>query len=220
MDFTVRTATAADGPALLELFRRAGTDSPSETLWGHVESEAAIYLDPYLQLAPDSLFLAEADGEFLGYLTGCPDTASFPSEQERFTAAIRAHKLFGKREPRAFFLRSMRDVAVAKLRRQPSPGELADSRWPAHLHINVVPRARGAGVAAELMTRWQDRLRDLGSPGCHLNTLVENTRAVRFFQRAGFLPHGPTPLIPGVRNQHERVHQQTMVWSTHPSARA
>ena len=78
------------------------------------------------------------------------------------------------------------------------------------------PQARGAGVAAELMTRWQDRLRELESPGCHLQTLVENARAVRFFQRAGFLAHGPTPPIPGVRYQGNRVHQQTMVWTTQP----
>lgn len=61
------------------------------------------------------------------------------------------------------------------------------------------------------MERWFDRLRDTGTPGCYLQTLVENTRAVRFFERTGFVAHGPTPLVPGLRHHGRRVHQLTMV---------
>jgi RimJ/RimL family protein N-acetyltransferase len=61
------------------------------------------------------------------------------------------------------------------------------------------------------MTLWLDRLKAAGSPGCHLQTLTENTRAVRFFERAGFAVYGPTPLVPGLRYEGGRVHQQTMV---------
>ncbi|MGV9777649.1 hypothetical protein [Streptosporangium sp. NPDC003464] len=50
-------------------------------------------------------------------------------------------------------------------------------------------------------------------PGCHLQTLVENTRAVRFFERVGFTGHGPTPLVPGLGHGGERLHRRTMVWS-------
>jgi GNAT superfamily N-acetyltransferase len=77
----------------------------------------------------------------------------------------------------------------------------------------VAPAARGTGAADGLMARWLARLRDAGSPGCHLQTLVENTRAVRFFERMGFARHGPTPLVPGIRYGGERVHQLTMVRS-------
>ncbi|MEV0050559.1 hypothetical protein AB0H34_08720 [Saccharopolyspora shandongensis] len=63
------------------------------------------------------------------------------------------------------------------------------------------------------MNRWLDRLREAGSPGCHLQTLCENTRAVRFFERMGFAKHGPTPLVPGIRHDGKRLHQQTMVWN-------
>ncbi|QHE71500.1 GCN5-related N-acetyltransferase [Rhodococcus sp. WAY2] len=63
------------------------------------------------------------------------------------------------------------------------------------------------------MQRWLDLLVASGSPGCYLQTLVENTRAVRFFRRMGFTEHGPTPLVPGLRDNGRRVHQQTMVWN-------
>jgi len=202
-----------DRPALRELFPRAGAGSPSGSLWGHPESEAAVYLDPYMDLEPDSLFVAVVEGVLVGYLAGCLDSARFPREDERIAQAIRRHRLLFRPGTVAFFARGLVDVAWAALRHEPTADDFADRRWPAHLHINVAPSARGTGAADGLMTRWLSRLRETGSPGCHLQTLVENVRAVRFFERMGFARHGPTPLVPGLRYGGKRVHQLTMVWS-------
>jgi GNAT superfamily N-acetyltransferase len=205
---TIRTFREADRVELHALFARVGEGSPTESLWGHLESEAAMYLDPYLELLPDSVFLAEADGALVGYLTGCPDTAAFPSETTRMTDAIRRYRLMVKRGPAAFFARSIADLVLAKIRRQPLSGDFTDPRWPAHLHINVAPEARGTGAAHGLMRAWLDQL---GSTGCHLQTLRENVRATTFFERMGFAAHGPNPLVPGLRYHGRRVHQLTMV---------
>lgn len=205
---TIRTFRDTDRAELRTLFARAGDDSPTESLWGHAESEAAMYLDPYLDLLPDSVFLAEIDGALVGYLTGCADSAAFPSETKRMDDAIRRYRLMTKRGPAAFFARSLADLLVTKLRRQPTAGDFTDPRWPAHLHINVAPEARGTGAAAGLMRAWLDQL---GSTGCHLQTLQENVRARKFFERNGFAAHGPTPLVPGLRYEGRRVHQLTMV---------
>ncbi|MFI5716719.1 GNAT family N-acetyltransferase [Nocardia sp. NPDC051750] len=209
----IRTFHEEDRPALRELATRAAQGSPTETLWGHPESEAQIYLEPYMDHEPESLFLAEADGVLVGYLTGCVDTAVFPSETRRIEDAIRTHRLILRPGPAAFFARSALDAAGAALRRAPTAGEIHDQRWPAHLHINVAPEGRGTGAADGLMDQWFERLRSLGSPGCHLQTVVENTRAVRFFERMGFTPHGPAPVVPGMRYLGGRVHQRTMVRS-------
>ncbi|WP_434966506.1 GNAT family N-acetyltransferase [Janibacter indicus] len=210
----IRTYTPADHTALVDLFARAGVDSPSGTLWEHLPSEQMVYLDPYIEHCPDTLFLAEVDGELVGYLTGCPDGALLPSEDDLMMRAIRQHKVTLRPRSMPFFLRALADAATAKLRgRELASGTDGDERWPAHLHINLVPEARGTGAAQGLMTAWQDWLTAAGSPGCHLQTLVENTRAVRFFEKSGFVAHGPTPLVPGVRHAGHRVHQQTMVWS-------
>lgn len=209
----VRSFQDSDRAALRGLFARAGADSPTESIWGHLDSEAEVYLDPYMDLEPQSLFVAENDGTLVGYLTGCADTAAFPSESARMEQAIRRHRLLLRRSSAAFFLRGLLDTASAMVRRAPTAGEFADPRWPAHLHINVAPEARGTGAAAGLMNQWLDRLRSLDSPGCHLQTLVENTRAVRFFEKFDFGPHGPAPTVPGLRYQGDRVHQQTMVLS-------
>jgi GNAT superfamily N-acetyltransferase len=206
----VRGFSEADRAQLLALSGRVGEDVPTASLWGHEESEAAVYLTPYLDHEPDSVFVAVVDGEPAGYLAGSLGTA-VPSESARMDRAIREYRLFLRRGPALFFARSLLDMAGAALRRQPTAGELDDPRWPAHLHINLVPHARGTGAATALMERWFDRLRDTGTPGCYLQTLVENARAVRFFERMGFVAHGPTPLVPGLRYEGRRVHQLTMV---------
>ncbi|WP_328392295.1 GNAT family N-acetyltransferase [Nocardia sp. NBC_00416] len=207
----IRPFHETDRDALRQLFVRAGEGSPTESLWGHPESEAGIYLEPYMDHEPESLFLAEDDGALVGYLTGCLDTAAFLSEEQRIADAIRRHRLVLRRRPAAFFARSALDAAAVALRRDPSAGEIRDPRWPAHLHINIAPEARGTGAADGLMHRWFDRLTATGAPGCHLQTLVENTRAVRFFERMGFTAYGPTPLVPGLRYRGARVHQRTMI---------
>ncbi|MPZ88649.1 MAG: GNAT family N-acetyltransferase, partial [Nitriliruptorales bacterium] len=205
----IRAFTESDRAELRELFDRAGEGAPTASLWEHEESEAAIYLDPYMDLEPDSLFVAMVDGTLTGYLTGCLDGSTFPSESQRMEQAIRTCRLIFKRKPAAFFARSMVDMAWAAIRREPTPKDFNDAHRPAHLHINVEPQARGTGAADGLVKRWLDRLRENGSPGCHLQTVRENARAVRFFERMGFIKHGPTPLVPGIRYDGKRLHQQT-----------
>ncbi|MGX6512840.1 GNAT family N-acetyltransferase [Rhodococcus sp. SJ-2] len=209
----IRTFTDNDRAALRTLFERAGQGSPTETLWGQTDSEAAVYLDPYMDLEPASLFVAEQKGALVGYLAGCVDTEAFPSEDTLIADAIRRFRPFRSRQAVAFFGRSMIDAAAAAILRTPTAGQIRDPRWPAHLHVNVAPEARGTGAASGLMDAWFERLRSEQIPGCHLQTLVENTRAARFFERMGFTPHGGTLPVPGLRYRGARVHQLTMVRS-------
>lgn len=208
----IRSFAETDRAALRELFGRAGEGSPSSYLWGHEESEAAMYLEPYMSQEPDSLFVAVTGGHVVGYLAGSLDSSTFPSEKQRMERAIAKYRLIFRPKPAAFLARAMVDMASAAVRRKPTARSFDDARWPAHLHINVTLLARGTGAADGLMKRWFDRLVQTGSPGCYLQTLAENTRAVRFFERVGFARHGPTPLVPGARQGGRQLHQQTMVW--------
>lgn len=209
----IRTFTEADRAELRELFAWEAEGSPVASLWGDPESEASIYLDPYMDLEPESLFLAAVDGKLAGHLAGCVDSSKLPSEDVRIERAIRTYRLYAKPRTMAFFARATAAMAVAAIRKQPTAKEIDDPRWPAHLHIAVSPAARGTGAADGLMRAWLDRLRTLEVPGCHLQTQVENARAVRFFERHGFGTYGTPALIPGLRWQGKPLHQQTMVWT-------
>jgi ribosomal protein S18 acetylase RimI-like enzyme len=162
---------------------------------------------------PESFFVAVVDGTIAGYPAGSLGGGTVPSEDAPIERAIREHRLIRRSRMWLFFGRAMLDTALRLIKRQPRAGELDDPRWPAHLHIHAVPEARGARAGAALMRAWLDRRLVTGTPGCYLQTLVENTRAVEFFERTGFRRHGPTPVVPGIRDRGRRLHQQTMVWS-------
>lgn len=55
-DVEIRPYGEDDRAVAESLFRAAGEGAPTESLWGHVESEAAIYLAPYLDIEPESTF--------------------------------------------------------------------------------------------------------------------------------------------------------------------
>ena len=208
----VRPYRPADRAELVRtVFEAAAQGAPGSQAWGHPPSVADVYLTPYLDLEPESAFVVTADGRPAGYLVGCVDDARFPSEEERLRSVRRAHHLWRRPEPRRFFLRAAYDTAVCRVRRIPTAGGLSDPRWPSHLHIDLMPVARGTGAASRLMELWLDRLREVGSPGCYLQTSAENERAIRFFESVGFRRHGATPVVPGSRYAGGRMHQQDMV---------
>jgi len=149
--------------------------------------------------------VAVRDGTIVGYLSGCVDSRRAPSPVHALTRAA----LRFRTGTAGFLWRGLAD----SVREGGTPsGEIDDPRWPSHLHVNLLPDARGRGVGASLMHAWLARLRELGSPGCHLGTLAENTGAVGFFERMGFARHGVPVLVPGMRPPAGgRHHLQLMV---------
>jgi ribosomal protein S18 acetylase RimI-like enzyme len=87
-----------------------------------------------------------------------------------------------------------------------------DARRPAHLHVDLLPTARGRGAGRLLVQRWFEQLRALDVTGCHLQTMSHNHYAISFFRAVGFRPHGDPQLIPGFRTRAgDRVRGQAMV---------
>jgi ribosomal protein S18 acetylase RimI-like enzyme len=185
---------------------------PAGCYWRHVESFADIWTGYYTDREPESLFVATRGSSLVGYLTGCLDSRAAPSPARAVTLAALRHALFLRPGTAGFLWRGLLDSAAQ--RGMPS-GELDDPRWPSHLHINLAPEARGLGAGRLLMEAWFERLAQLGSPGCHLGTLFENTNAIGFFERMGFERHGTPQPAPGMRSPSGSRHQlQYMVRST------
>ncbi len=58
--------------------------------------------------------------------------------------------------------------------------------FPAHLHINLLPRLQGQGAGGMLIARLLDRLRSRGVAGVHLGVDAANTHAIGFYEHQGF----------------------------------
>ena len=180
--------------------------------WRDAESFADMFSGYYTDQEPESISVVDQGGEVTGYLLGCLDTRRAES-----STAVAARHAIGRllllRPGTARFL--WRGIAdLLRDRRRGRSGSFYDPRWPAHLHIDLLSRARGHGAGRLLMERWLGRLEELGVPGVHLGTFSENRPAVAFFQRLGFRVHGEPVRVPGFRTRAgARMHSQIMVRS-------
>lgn len=198
-EVSVRLYAPGDRPALRRLSHRVGyMGEPADGYWAHEESFAEVWTAWYTDHEPESLFVAERDGEVAGYLTGCVDSRRAPAPGDAIRRAALRHLLFLRPGTAGFLWRGLWDTL---LQGGAPSGELTDPRWPSHLHINLAPAARGCGAGAALMGAWLERLREVGSPGCHLGMLYENERAAGFFERMGFRRHGEPVPAPGMRTR-------------------
>lgn len=64
------------------------------------------------------------------------------------------------------------------------------ARFPAHLHINLAPEARGRGIGRELVERFAHDVAAAGVPGFHVVTGAAS-RNVSFYRRCGLTEAHP-----------------------------
>ena len=193
---------------------------PIDWQWRDAESFADMFSGYYTDREPGSAFVVEVGGKVEGYLLGCVD-----SSQAWNPAAVAGRHIVrravGLRPGTAAVVwRTFGDAAVDLVRRRVKPTDLefADPRWPAHLHIDLLPPARGRGAGRLLVHAWFAMLHDRGITGCHLGTMAENTGAIAFFTAMGFRRFGEPLPIPGLRTRDGgRMHEQVMVTELDPT---
>lgn len=191
---------------------------PADWYWRDAESFAEIWSGYYTDREPESAFVAVEGDAVLGYLLGCVDSRRAPSPRAAIARQAWRRGLPLRPGTAGFFWRALGDALRDP--RVPS-GDLDDPRFPSHLHVDLLPPARGRGAGRALMEAWLARLRAVGSPGCHLGTFAENAPAIRFFERMGFARHGPPTRVPGMRTRAgARMHQQILVRAVGPASRA
>ena len=209
---TIRPYRAADRARVREIaFETGYMGEPAAWYWRDAVSFADVWSGYYTDREPESAFVAALGDQVVGYLLGCLDTARAPSPAAAIVRQLLRRQLLLRPGTAGFLWRSLADT----LRDGSVPsGELSDPRWPSHLHINLLPAARGQGAGRALVAAWFERLRRNGSPSCHLGTMAENHAAIRFFRSVGFEPLGGPLLVPGMRlREGGRMHEQLMVRS-------
>jgi ribosomal protein S18 acetylase RimI-like enzyme len=148
-------------------------------LLGHV------YAAPYAVLSPRSVFVVEDTLGMGGYIVGAPDTREFETRLEaEWWPGLRGLYNDPAGEPRADWSRDQ--LMSYKIHHAGRTSNEIVERYPSHLHINLLPRLRGAGVGRQLMERWLATVREMGSRGAHLAVGAANWRAIRFYRACGF----------------------------------
>jgi ribosomal protein S18 acetylase RimI-like enzyme len=182
--------------------------------WRDRESFADLFSGWYTDHAPEDAQVVVDGDEVVGYLLGCRDTTRVDLPPRTVARHLVGRGLLVRPGTAPVLWRTIADAAAAAARRRMPPAQVVDERWPAHLHIDLLPEARGTGIGRRLIHTWLDVLRDAGIAGCHLVTWAENDGAIAFFEAVGFTREGdPQPML-GLRSPTGgRHHTQLMVQS-------
>lgn len=144
-----------------------------------------VYVGPYAALQPGLVYVVE-DGEGVGgYILGTADTRGFEVRQEaEWWPALRAVYPDPTATPPADWSADQR--RCHRIHHPPRMPDWLVDRYPAHLHINLLPRLQGRGLGRRLIGRWLDAARAHGATGVHLGVNETNVRAFRFYRACGF----------------------------------
>lgn len=194
--FRLRAATAADHAALQDICLKTGDSGQDGT---HLQDDPTLlglaYAVPYQVFAPDFAFLLEDALGPCGYLFGVTDTRAFEDWLERaWYPPLRARLQDPGPDSRLW-------KGSDWVRRRILAPERTDEgillAYPAHGHIDLLPRARGLGLGRTMMEHLADCLRRAGAPGLFLDVGLRNTAAQAFYRRIGFhvLAEGPGAVV-------------------------
>lgn len=185
-DVSIRHAEPRDRDALYEICLLTGdSGQDGRHLYSDPEILGHVYAGPYLALQPDFAFVAEDSGGVAGYVLGTPDTAAFEARLDAEWWPTLRERYADPGEVDAAQI--PRDAVIARKFYHPGRADPALlGRYPAHLHIDLLPRLQGKGAGRALMTTLLDALHDAGVPGVHLGVGAANTHAIGYYEHMGF----------------------------------
>ena len=157
-----------------------------------------IYAAPYALLEPQLALVVE-DGEGVaGYAVGTTDTTAWeqkleqawwPSLRERYAMPAEADASGWTHDQRRAFT----------IHRPAATPRAVALPYPAHLHMNLLPRLQRRGVGTTLFDRWTTVARARGATAVHVAINRANTGGAEFWTKMGFadlaldgLPDGRT----------------------------
>jgi ribosomal protein S18 acetylase RimI-like enzyme len=177
----IRAATLQDLPGIYRvclLTGDAGQDASAQyrnpDLLGHV------YVGPYVVGQADlALVVADPDG-VAGYCLAARDTRDFEAWADAaWWPLLRdQYPMLDDASPDAEMIRLFH-----------APPRAPDSvvaEFPAHMHIDLLARARGHGLGRGLVDRQVASLRRDGARGVHLDVAADNANAISFYRHLGF----------------------------------
>jgi ribosomal protein S18 acetylase RimI-like enzyme len=140
-----------------------------------------LFLAPYLDHDPQSCFVAEADGEPVGYILGSHDhTGLARSNWSRVYLPAVLNIIRGRYRIRWMTIR----YGLAAIFNTFPP--VPRGRYPADLHINILSRIRGRGVGRRLLEAYQNHLIRSGIRGVYLHTTDRNPFACQLYEKMGY----------------------------------
>ncbi|MEY9847559.1 ribosomal protein S18 acetylase RimI-like enzyme [Streptacidiphilus sp. BW17] len=179
MELSIRPYRPDDWEDLYEICVRTG-DNGADASSLHPDPRILpdIFVGPYLALEPELAFVVadQQDGDrALGYILGTAHTRRFVARYRDVWLPQVVDRHPDDNGGRGSELRCPELML----------GPVADA-YPAHLHIDLLPRAQGLGFGRRLMDSYLAALRERDVDAVHLAMGAANAPARAFYDRLGF----------------------------------
>ncbi|MEX1126568.1 MAG: GNAT family N-acetyltransferase [Acidimicrobiia bacterium] len=180
----IRAVEAGDLDALYEVCLRTGDAGADGTsLFKDPRLLGEVYVGPYLSVRGGLGLTAVDDDGPAGYALAAVDTRRFEAECEaEWWPALRARYPDPGPGPA-----TPDEEVIAVIHRPHRALDAVVARFPAHLHLDLLPRLQGRGVGRIMMGRMLGELVARGVEGVHLGADARNQRAIGFYTHLGFI---------------------------------
>ncbi len=131
----------------------------------------ALYCDYYVENESDNCFVVtNQEGNAIGYILCAPNPKIYDEGIKPYLKKARELDFFESIGPwlECHFLKG-----ICK-------------KYPAHLHIDILPEGQGQGAGSKLIHALESHLKTLGVKGVRLGVGGDNKGAHRFYERNGF----------------------------------
>ncbi|MBH0052840.1 MULTISPECIES: GNAT family N-acetyltransferase [unclassified Salinibacterium] len=178
----IRPAGLYDLPGTYRVcLQTADAGGDGSALFANPDLLGHIYVGPYLVGAPDFAWVIADELGVAGYVLGAADTRQFEAWQEREWWPV----LRSQYAPTAGA--SLDDELISHLHTPVLAPDSVVANYPAHLHIDLLPRAQGRGFGRSMLETLFAALRARGVTGIHLDVGEDNHNAIAFYRHLGFV---------------------------------
>lgn len=189
MTARIRPAAPGDVGALYEICLKTGDHGADATpLYRNPKLIGAIYAAPYAVLEPSFAFVAEDASGVCGYVVGASETRAFEARLE--TDWWPQWRRAGPAPTGDPALWSPDERRLDRIHRPRMAPEAVVAAHPAHLHMNILRRARGAGLGRSLFETWREAARAAGATSAHVAVSERNAGGAAFWRAMGFADIG------------------------------
>ncbi len=183
-DFLVRPYRNTDRAQLRQIAYETSFLEKPRLFCDDVDIVADVLTMYFTDYEPHSVWVVEREGAVCGYLTGTPNAA----QMDRFMNSTIFPKLIWKSVRRGLFLRKSTWLFVwhswlAMLKGEFRRPTFTD-KYPALLHINLLPAVRGVGAGSRLIGAFEAYLKSQGISGMQCATMSVSAKI--FFEHNGF----------------------------------
>ncbi len=184
MNFRIRNYCNKDLKKLYEICIKTGdAGQDASRLYRNHKLLGHVYVGPYIKLEPSSAFILDYESELCGYIIGTLDSKLFYKKVEsEWLPCLKQKYKIPKKKLKYY---NLDDKIIHSFH---FPGKIIDyPDYPAHLHIDILPRAQKKGIGLKMMNHFIKYLGKQNVKGLHLGVDIKNDSAIRFYKKYGLI---------------------------------